>query len=328
VKKEMKFRKPRATTLALIATCSMALTYFSCGDGEEFNVLGLVAEPIAMEGDKAALEEEARVRMDNGDYDGASEILDQMVDDDELDSNQVRLLYASAALGVAGLDIWSIITSFLDGSSSDSTGVDSFFDSFTDTFLGSGDTRTSKIAALTDALGKLQGAPYPNDDRLEKTGCILAGILAVPTIAEAEAAIADVLTALESISASASSGGETCPDIDLLTSATTSVATAAENFAVILTAAENCPYLDLSEASSSMNSIQTSLASLTTTADLGCSDLPTCPDSVPDCSDYFPTCVQEAMDIGEDNTAVSGDGELASCEIILHCTDVTACFGS
>ncbi len=327
MKKETNYRRPRMTTLALIATCSIAVTYFGCGDNE-FNVLQPVAEPIALDGDRAAMEEEAKVRMDDGDYEGAAEILDSMVDDDELDSNQARLLYASAQLGVAGLDIWSIITNFLDGDSSDSSSVDSFFDSFTDTFLGSGSERTTKIAALTDALAKLQSAPYPNEGRMTKTGCILAGILSVPTLAEAESAVEDTMEALDSISSSASSGGETCPDISLLDSATASMATAVTNFAVILEAAENCPYLDLDETSSTMNTIQTQLSALTTNADKGCSELPTCPDSVPDCADLFPTCVQEAIELGDDNTAVSGDGEIASCEIVLHCTDVTACFGT
>jgi flagellin-like hook-associated protein FlgL len=311
------------------ATVTIALGYFSCGDSEEFNILQPVAEPIAMSGDRAAMEEEAKVLMDGGDYEEAVKILEKMIDKDGLDTNGVRLLYAAAQLGVAELDVWSIITKFLDsqGTASRSSGVNDFFDSFTETFLGSGEERDQKTEALESSINVLAEAPYPDESDVKTTACLLAGMLAVPTLADAQDSLDEVQAALTQIKDAAISGGTECPNIDLLTTATAALSEATTAFNLILSAADGCPFLDLSETQALMNTVQSQMAQLVSTADNGCRDLPTCPDNVPDCQSLFPSCVQDSLALGADNPAESGDGIVASCELILHCTDPLACFG-
>jgi hypothetical protein len=67
--------------------------------------------------------EQAKVHLDNKEYKEAIEILDKMAEDQKQDSNEVRLLLAAANLGVSGLDIWSIIGSVLEESSSGGGGI-------------------------------------------------------------------------------------------------------------------------------------------------------------------------------------------------------------
>ena len=323
---KLPFQIPRKL-LVFLCTTFIAMTYFGCGD-DEINVLEPVAKPIALTSDRAAMEEEAKVLIDEGDYKGAADILEDVIADNKTDNNDARVLYAYAQLGLAGLNIWEIIIDYSKSNSeSGSLSVDNLLESLSGAFLGAGEERAAKINALSSGMASLRGAPQPDEDKITKIGCVFAALLAIPTVVEAEAAMERMVTALNSIKDSASSGGGTCPDISLLDSASTDVGTSAANFTAILASASHCPFLNLDETAEAMNTVQESLVSLTQKADLGCSNLPeACPASRPNCHELFPACVQEAMKIGAGNEAVKGDGVLASCEIALHCTDPSACF--
>lgn len=315
--------------LPLIVALGFFGAYSSCGSGEEFNLFQPIAEPLAQKNDAAQIEE-AKVLIDQGEYGDAIDVLEKLVNDAGRDSNPARLLYAAAMLGKAELDIWSIITKILDGSATtgDSSGLDGVLDAFGETFLGTGTERDEKTRSLSVALTSLRDAPYPDERQVANTACLFAGMLAVPTLADAEEALSATLTALEQIRASASSGGTVCPDIDTLSDSTLALAEASEKFSEILDAAIACPFLDLSETQALMNTVELQMKNLTDNVDKGCNlDVLECPPGFPSCQSLFPVCVQQVLDL-ENNTAASGDGQIAACELVLNCTDPTACFGS
>lgn len=322
-------KKSQVGFLASLAlTGATALVWFSCGD-DEFNVYQPVAEPIALKGDNDAKLEQARVLMDQKKYDEALKILEPMIGDEEQDSNEARVLFAAAKLGVAQLDVWSIIENILDStgnqSNSSDGGIDNVFDSFSEGLLGTGAAREAKVAALSDALTVLLAAPQPDERKLRNTACIFAGFLSVPTLANATTAMNNMQSALQQISASALSGGTVCPDVALLDDSAAGLISVADDFNMILNAAQSCPFLNLDEAANLMNSIEQSMNNLRTAADRGCDSLPSCPASLPNCRSLFPVCVQQALEVGTSN-ARAQDGRLASCEIVLHCISPTSCF--
>lgn len=318
-----------AIICTLLAATSFVL-YTSCGDSDEFNFYEPIAQPIALNSDdRAARQEEARTLIDQKKYSEAVDILEDMVGESGLDSNDTRLLYAAALVGVAKLDVWSIITTILDDqdTSANSSGMDGFFGAFTDSLLGTGEERTAKIAAMNKALTTLKTAPSPDEDQVKNTACLFAGMLAIPTLTDAQSSLDSAITALDSISGSVGGGGSDCPDLSAFNTATEQLQTASTSFSLVLSSVENCSFLDLSEATASMNEVESQISTITSAADKGCQSLPVCPAGAPDCQDLFPTCIQEAMAIGDSNEAIADDGKIAACEIILHCTDSTECFG-
>lgn len=337
----MKFPKLiRARYLAPLAAAVVAAAlYSSCGDGAEFNLFQPIAQPLAANDQKAQLEQ-ARVLMDQKKYDEAVDVLEPVIDDDP-DSNEAYLLYAAAKLGVAELDVWSIISDVLEAqekssskkstatasssSSKSSGGLDELLDSLGDSVLGTGTERTAKVEALIDAITTLRAAPDPDKKDVQNTACLLAGILAVPTVASAKSSLDDATTALQTIKTSASDGGQTCPDITALDDAAAGVSAAAAAFNLILQVASSCPFLDLEETQATMNAVQTQMSLLTENADKGCDSLPTCPAALPDCQSLFPTCVQQALAVGT-SSAKAGDGTISSCELVLNCTVTGGCF--
>lgn len=312
------------TTVALTAV--VVLMYSSCGE-DEFNVFQPVAEPLALKNDEDAKLEQVKVLLDKKEYAKALKILEPMIADKNENSNEARILFAAAKLGESQLDIWTVIKNIVNAQSTttEGKGVDNIFDAFSDSVLGSGTVRQSKIEALSESLTTLLAAPYPDDRKLQNTACIFAGFLAVPTIADASAAMTAMQAALQQIRDSAASGGTVCPNISLLDSAANDVLASTLNFNLILRAAQSCPFLNLDEAANLMNTVETSMNSLRTASDKGCAAVPDCPASLPGCDSLFPACVKEALAVGTSD-AVANDGRIASCEIVLHCIDPTSCF--
>lgn len=311
-------------TVAL--TTVVVLMYSSCGE-DEFNIFQPVAEPLALKNDEDAKLEQVKVLLDKKEYAKALKILEPMIADKNEDSNEARVLFAAAKLGESQLDIWSVIKNIVNAQSATTSGqgVDNIFDAFSDSVLGTGSARQAKIDALSESLTTLLAAPYPDDRKLQNTACIFAGFLAVPTIADATAAMTAMQDALKQIREAAGSGGTVCPNVSLLDSAANDVLASTLNFNLILQAAQSCPFLNLDEAANLMNTVEQSMNNLRTSSDKGCAALPTCPASLPDCASLFPPCVQEALAVGTAG-AVANDGQIASCEIILNCIDPTSCF--
>lgn len=336
----MKNLLPRRVGIlvALCATIAVVVAWSSCGENE-FNLYKPIAQESALKSKRARLEE-ARVLMDDKKYDEAAETLTKLIEEE--DSNEARLLYAAAQLGIAQLDIWSIIKSVLDNNSSEKKsgstlhlqgsgneeggGMDELFNTLSDSVLGTGEERETRMQALSDALATLMAAPDRTDGRVQNTACIFGGILAVPIVADAKSALEATVTALEQIRDAAESSGTECPNISLLDESSAKLAASASTFSLILAAAGSCPFLNLGQTADVMNQVETRLATLQAAADKGCDGLPTCPAALPGCQALFPACVQEALSVGT-SSAKAQDGSIASCELILHCTVPTACFG-
>lgn len=301
--------------------------YSACGDNE-FNLYAtLGAKDLAINNNKEAQIEEAKTEIDRGEYASASETLLKLIETEATDSNEARLLYAAALLGEAGLDVWSIISNILSETGKTSTrsgGIDTIFNTFSDSALGTGSERSQKTTALAAAIYNLLTAPSAKDKKILNTVCLLGGMLAVPTLADATEAVTGASSALQQISASASGNGSSCPNLGLLDTALTDIQTASNQFNLILSAAANCAFLNLDSATALMNQVELSLAHLRMNADKGCAQ-PTCSSSQPNCRALFPSCVQSSLAIGQ-HPEYAGNGRIEACEILLHCTDVDQCF--
>jgi hypothetical protein len=316
------------TGATLLLTTAIVLMYSSCGD-DEVNVFQPVAEPFALKNDQDAKLEQVMVLLDKKKYSEALEIIEPMIDDTNEDSNKARILFASAKLGQAQLDIWSVIKNIINTDTASGggsgEGIDNIFDSFSESVLGTDDLRQAKVDALAESLSTLLSAPAPEERKLQNTACLFAGLLAVPTIADATDALNDLQSALGQIRDAAGSGGTVCPNISILDTAANEVVSATSNFNLVLQAAQTCPFLDLDEAKNLMNTVEQSMSNLRTAADKGCDTLPSCPAGLPDCSALFPPCVQEALTVGT-SSAVAGDRQIATCELALHCINPASCF--
>lgn len=304
--------------LGLVLAGVGMLSYSSCGDGEEFNLYQPISE-AAYEKDKEAQLEEAKILIDSGKYGDAKKALDTVFKSDAEMNDDAKLIYAAAVLGEAGLDVWSIISKILDSSSSSSSskgggGMDSIFNSISDSVLGTGATRTARITALAEVLRKLLGVASSTSTsttsstatataalalqsstasgsstasatstatststlskKVKNTACLFAGLLAVPTMTDATASMNAALTQLGLVRDQSSSGGAVCPDTTGLVQALSSVTSVSGNFALVLQAAKSCAFINLDETTSLMNSVESSLARLKYNADKGCASLP------------------------------------------------------
>jgi hypothetical protein len=276
----------------------------SCG----FNLLYYVSSG---KDSKEVLLEDARILLDEKDYAGAAKILDKMMNSSGKDSNDVRLMLAAANLGVSGLDVWSIVGTLLENSSAKSGGVNNILSSISEDLIGTGEEKTARLAALEDAINALKTAPVPEEDRVQNTACFLAGILVVPTLAEATAAMTSLQTAI-----SAASSGD-CDGAANLSTALGDISSSAIRFSLVLETAAACPFLQID--TSSVDGVNGALNTLIAGADKGCSSFPTGMEAI------IPACVQKAAGIPNTSAAAS-DKRIDSCEIVLHCYDPTTCF--
>jgi len=254
--------------------------------------------------------EDAKILMDAKDYEGAASLLNKLKDDSSKDSNEVRLMLASANLGISGLDIWSVIGTALDSTSKSSGGSSTVFDSLGD-LLGEGEVKNRKIQALQDAIDDLNSAPDPDATNVKNTACFLAGIMIVPILADATTA----MTSLQSAISSVSTGD--CDGAAELSTALGDISESAVRFSLVLDTAVSCPFLDID--TSSVDGVNGAMQSLIKGADKGCSNLPAGAEQL------LPQCVRDAAGI-PNTSAASDDGRIDSCELVLHCSTPTDCF--
>lgn len=295
----------------------------------EMNLYSFVAD----DDDPDALLEGVRAALDERDYATARAKINALKGAGN-DSTDVRLLEVATDLGESGLDMWEILVSVLEtatglGLATATTandGVSQFFDSITGSVLGTGDTRTQRMDALRNSLRRLFDAPEPKDSRIKGMSCLLAGVLAVPLFSDMQGAITSAADSLTQIGSTVAAGGDPCEDLGEFESSVSSAADNANDFALVLEAATSgCAFLDVSKTSG-LNTVETQVKKLTTSADQGCSALPECPASNPNCNEIFPECVQDAMGIGSTSSNSSGDGRISGCELILFCRTAGNCF--
>ena len=267
---------------------------------------------------------EAQKELDQGNYSKATELLGKLT----TDTNTKRILEASASLGTAGLDLWSIVRNILNGDSgsSSSSGVDNIFDLIGESVLGTGDTRTERVTVLKANIALLQAAPDPDQSNVQNLSCFLAGILALPMVTDSTSALTTAQTALTSIASTSTGSGssaEECPDLDELNSSLQTLKEVREAFTTILETAEKCKILNFDDEASSLNTIEQQMQKLTTNADKGCDtvDTSTCGNF---CDALNLGCVQSS--ITADETATAGDDVIATCELVQNCINPTTCF--
>lgn len=277
---------------------------------------------VPVKSDKARMAE-ARVKLDDGDYAGALKALDGM----DGDSNERRILMVASLLGEAGFVLWEQILSVIDSATRDSnvSGVDQYFNQLNETVFGVGAERTSRLQALGSGLNVLADSPDPLARQVNNLRCFVAGVLALPTVVDGQAAIRSVNQTLVSIKDSATGDGATaadCPKLGTLNDAMTSVVALRTQFTAILESVADCPFIDLSTTANNLNEIETKLNRLTSVADKGCQAVPTCT-AGPICDALKLGCVQQVLTDG----GIAGDGIVSSCEIVQHCsTSSSGCF--
>ncbi len=301
----------------LLVGVSFALLTTAC----EVNLFESVA---SKEGDDYWLEE-ARIQIDNQDYEAALSALGKV----ERDTNDLRLVRSAAKLGQSGLSLWSILLNAVDGSNysnaGSTSGTDQIFNELSSAVVGTGETRTARILALTDAINELLAAPDPSASRVRNMSCFLAGVMALPTAEDSTTTIQNTTTSLSAIAATTdvSNPQATCPDTSALVTNLASLATIQQRFNLILSATSQCTFL--STASGTLNAIETQLKKLSSKADKGCSATPTCASTDTACKALGLTCVYKAL-TADGAVSKAQDGAVSSCELVQNCLDPTQCF--
>ena len=264
--------------------------------------------------------EEARIQLDDGNYEAAQELLLKVID--EKDSNEARILLAAAKLGIAGFDIWNIVDTILQTTSqtksAQKSDMETIFLSFTDSLLGTGEVRESKVNALSEGVIALREAPEPTEARVANTACFFAGLLAVPTIIDAQQFLKQIDTTLKSLA----SGEMGCDDLSTIQTLFSDISRISRDISRVFDAIGSCPFFNVKDTADQLNSIERDLNNLLTHADQGCDTIPT--DSI----SMFPDCVQESLGIGGTTIAVAGDEQIATCELVINCHNVSSCFSN
>jgi len=225
--------------------------------------------------------------------------------------------------------MWSILTDIVDGDAFDSSsgnGVDNFFDQISGAVVGEGETRVLRLLALQDSVSDLLTSPDASSSRVKNLACFLAGIMAVPTIADATTAIAGTTTSLSALAASTdiNNPAAQCPDLSTLNTSLSSVASVQTNFSLILQATKDCKLLDVTGTGSELNAIEIQLAKFNQNADAGCSTTPACGSSDV-CKALGLQCVYDALNSGSDTSAAQ-DGVVTKCELVQNCLTAGTCF--
>lgn len=273
----------------------------------------------------SALLEEARIKIDEQDYAGALASLDKV----ERDTNDLRLLRSGARLGQSGLSMWTILTDIVDGAGFESgsgSGVDNFFDQISGAVVGEGETRTLRLAALTESVGDLLQAPDPNASRVKNLACFLAGVMALPTVTDATTAIQSTTTSLSSLAATVdiSNPNAQCPDLSGLNTSLTTIANVQNQFSLILEATANCKLLDVTGTGSDLNAIEAQLVKFNQNADAGCSATPACGSGAA-CQALGLQCVYNAL-TADSGVSTAQDGQVSKCELVQNCLTPGTCF--
>jgi hypothetical protein len=269
--------------------------------------------------------EKARVQLDEQEYDSALETLGEV----ERDSNELRLLRVSARLGASGLSMWSILKDIVDGDGfddSNGSGIDNFFDLLSAGVVGDGDTRPVRLEALTSSIEDLIAAPDQKAPRVKNLSCFLAGILALPNVADATAAIQGTSSSLSALAATvdASSSNPICPDLSSLNANLATISQVQANFALIFAATDGCKLVDFKGTGGNLNAIEQQLAKFNQQADRGCSPTPACGSGAA-CQALGLGCVYQAL-TAEGKASLPTDGSVTNCELVQNCLNPSSCF--
>ncbi len=303
---------------------SRLLLFFMVGSllaGCDLNIYQSLVKP---ETDTALLEE-ARIQIDEQKYAAALSSLSKV----ERDSDDLRLLRSAARLGASGLSMWTILTDIIDGTGfneSSGNGVDNFFDQISTSVVGEGETRTLRLAALTDSVGDLISSPNKDSSRVKNLACFLAGIMALPTVTDATAAIQGTTTSLTNLAATVdvSNPNAQCPDISLLNDSLTTIAAVQTQFSFIVDATKDCKLLDVTGTGAELNAIEAQLVKFNQNADAGCSPTPACGSSVA-CQALGLQCVYDALTTSS-GVSTAQDGVVSKCELVQNCLNPSTCF--
>lgn len=253
--------------------------------------------------------EQARVHLDNKEYQKALAILTPLEEDPETDTNDGRILYVAASLGLDGLDLWSIFSELMENGSF--TDIGEVLASASSATLGTGETKALRLTALQSSIQRLQSAPQPDDAKIDNTSCYLGGLIVAPMIADATTTLTSLQTQLSSISPSNCSS-------TALTDTIAEAQTLSTRFSLVTSLTQSCSILSLDTTAA--DSIGGILNNLLSNADKGCSAPPVGSESL------FPQCFQDQIGAGASTTASANDKLIAQCEIVYHCYNPTACF--
>ena len=277
-------------------------------------------KPLADKSSDKALLEEAKVALDQEDYPLALSYINQI----KGDTNEKRLTHASAILGAADLGILDLANRAL--SAIDSSASDSFFDALASEIdLGTGEEENTKTDALNTAINLLVTAPETPTKGMLNLGCILSGILAIPSAVSALSAMTSATENLSAITSSVNGTGATrsqCPGIEEFEENLSAISLVQRNFATILETVDSCPILNIS-GSQTLNTIEQTLTKLTNAADQGCQTVPTCDASDAVCQALGLGCMASLFTT---ENVLAQDGEIATCEIVQNCLNPSDCF--
>lgn len=279
--------------------------------------------PLASKETPAALREETLVQLNNGNYDSALASAEKLWEKEK--TNASASLYSITLSSVAGVGLFDLTINSIKAASNQSaqTGSSSgnnVFNSLT-TLLPT--FTTEQLASLKKSIEILDSAPEKNASDLLFQRCLTAGIYTIPTIKNLQTNIAAVQSTLTELPTKLGSGtgtGCTASTATInnaaadLTSSITNLATIAEDFASAMSIIGEC--FPSSEGKDALNSVSQQVSKLKENADKGCS-IP----STQKIGNYtLPSCLNDTITALGGNTAQSGDGSIAGCELFLNCS--------
>lgn len=277
---------------------------------------------IATKESQKYYEDEAKVRLDEGDYQGALDALSKV----ERNSPKVLIYRVAVILGQAGLSFWQILLDVVDdlnssnNTNNNDSGIEKVFSLLSDSVFGAGEERESKLEALTSSISLLEQS---SSTKLESFRCFLTGILVLPSVEDGTNSILEINSALNNLASAVEGAGETadqCPGLSEFESALSSMSEVQQSLNLVLAQTSNCPILNFLQNDGSLNEVEQRLTKFTEGADRGCPEL-ACDNAL--CQSLQLGCVQNLLTT---SSAVAGDGIIDRCELVYNCLTPGTCF--
>lgn len=306
----------------IFLTASLILICSGCGVN--------VYSPLAFPDSEEYHLEEARIHLADGNFRLAEQSLANIKSPTTGDKD---MLTVAIRLGRAELGFFDIITNLIEllnnskNSSSSSSGAAQFFDLLNASEVyGTGENRENRMAALSGAIDILSGSSHATTET-ENLGCLLAGILFIPRIADITVQMTTTTDELKKLDVNelAQADPDNCPATTSFDNSLDGLITIQADISKAMAEVTECPFFEALSKSSDLTVVQTMINNLQATADQGC-EVTVCADGDLICELAQTSCLQKSLNAEE---AVAGDGIISRCELIQNCgSNPAACFGS
>lgn len=303
----------RAAKATLAVTAAVSLS--SCG-------FSLYSSITPEDSDKA-LFEKAILDLDKRDFVAARASLGRLWKKEK--SNTVTQLYANAILGSAGFDLYDIIVRLLKSSAAgDVKSANDLLSSVAAVVtVDASDAQLDELSLTLNVLGQAENQDSPG---LELQKCLTVGIYALPVLDGINVAAEDLQAFMDTLPArlavnpgdgrTCGAGSATVVSVGQdLNQAIAQVGEISARIAEVYEVLDQCSLLSDAEDSDQLNILTTRMTTVLNRADRGC----TIPASGQVGGGVVPSCMDDYV-AATATDAAAGDGQVAGCELFVHCS--------